>query len=122
MLEATGVAMDRVADLRQSYRAAAISAAASSASVLVWVALVELVFPAVRSPFEGFARVPDIEPLRHAFWALAGINVALAPVLRRRLLRASPGDAEAAGGGGSRRPPCCPAPSRSRRPSSASFW
>jgi hypothetical protein len=76
--------MDPQEELRTHLKPAAMVGAALVASLVIYLALVE-VLRAVLKPFRGFAGIPDIQPVRYAAFGAAAAVILLILILRHRL-------------------------------------
>jgi hypothetical protein len=87
--------MDPREELRTHLRPAAIVGTALIASLVVDLALVE-VLRSVLKPFRGFVGTAGLQPLRLGLFAAAAAVVLVILVLRHRLFRLDPGEDAAA--------------------------
>jgi hypothetical protein len=83
-------------DIGSHLKAARMVAIAIIASMVVYLALVE-VLRAARRPFYGLASVADLQPLRYVAFGAAAAVILLILVLRPRLFRRKVGESLAAG-------------------------
>ena len=85
------------ADPRQAQRNAAIISTAMLMSVIMYGVVVNLFRMTASGPFEGFVRMPQILPVRAAFWGAAAVVLAALPLVRRTLLTRRPDEGEPTG-------------------------
>ena len=83
--------MDPKDDIGRHLKVARMIAAAIIASMVLYLALVEVLKAAVR-PFRGFASVADMQPVRYAAFGAAAAVILLILVLRPRLFRRKDGE------------------------------
>jgi hypothetical protein len=82
-------------DIGRRLKAAKMVAVAIIASMVVYLALVE-VLKAAAEPFRGFVTVADMQPVRYAVFGAAAAVILLILVLRPRLFRRRDGESLAA--------------------------
>jgi hypothetical protein len=83
-------------ELGRHLKAARMVAAAIIASMVVYLAVVEVLRAALK-PFRGLATVADAQPVRYAVFGGAAAVILLILVLRPRLFRRKEGEGPAAG-------------------------